>query len=253
MISDLKSVARDRVSCGSPSPLLGDACGLEVAAVQSTGSDMGVGGDFVDIIALGGGRVALVVGDICGRGLPAYRQVLHIQPRLRRLLMECDCPGRALSELNSQFDADQRRGLIPDGQFVCISVVVTDPLNDTISTAVAGTEAPVLLVSGIEPRFIPAGGPLVGVDSGAGYETVTTSFFRHDLLNLFSDGMTDARRDGQFLELGGFVHIVQQVVSESESPLSVAQIAARIFERVRVFAGGRIHDDASLLIARRTS
>ena len=76
--------------------------GLAVATLyEAAWAEAQVGGDFFDAFALDGGRVALVVGDVSGKGLAAAAHTAEVKYALRAFLRETPPPDRALSRLNA--------------------------------------------------------------------------------------------------------------------------------------------------------
>ena len=74
--------------------------------------DMLIGGDFADIVRLEENRVALVLGDICGKGLAAALCVPQTLYALRVILAECPRPAEALSRLNRYLTGLSLTGLL---------------------------------------------------------------------------------------------------------------------------------------------
>ena len=75
--------------------------GLSVAPLyEAAWSEAGVGGDFYDAFAVGACQVALVVGDVAGKGLEAAARTAEVKYALRAFLLEYPHPARTLMRLN---------------------------------------------------------------------------------------------------------------------------------------------------------
>ena len=72
-----------------------------------------IGGDFYDALSLGGNTVALVVGDVTGKGLEAATHTAEVKYALRAILREHPHPAQALGRLNDFLVAGQRAGRRP--------------------------------------------------------------------------------------------------------------------------------------------
>lgn len=89
-------------------------------------------------------------------------------------------------------------------------------------------------------------GPLTGVVPGVPYEAVRFALAEGDLLALATDGITEARRRGEFFGTEGLA----AALGEAQSvPLATAAVTA--VAQAVAFAGGRRADDMCLLLARR--
>ena len=75
--------------------------GLAMAArYLPGGAGTRVGGDWYDTIPLPGGRVALVIGDVAGRGVDAAAMMGQLRSALRAYILEGATPAEALERLN---------------------------------------------------------------------------------------------------------------------------------------------------------
>src|SRR5207244_8604507 len=76
--------------------------GLSLATLyEPAAAEADVGGDFLDAFALPGGKVAVVVGDTCGKGLEAAAHNTHVKDVLRAFLREAPLrPGATLARVN---------------------------------------------------------------------------------------------------------------------------------------------------------
>lgn len=147
---------------------------------QGAEEDLLVGGDFFDVYAIGQNRIALVVGDVTGKGLEAATYTAELKFALRALLREFPAPGEAMARLNGLV-CDRDRMLAPremadpdrlGESYAAAAVVVVQTETGATEMALAGTELPFLLRAGGEISLYGAGGPLLGVGPGARYETV---------------------------------------------------------------------------------
>ena len=206
-----------------------------------------VGGDFFDGFALDGGRVALVVGDVSGKGLAAAAHTAEIKYALRAYLRETPAPGRALSRLNAFVHDNHRLGdEADDNTFVTLAVVVIDPATGEATAAAAGSEPPLVLRAGSAAEPLAVRGGLLGMEREMEYEAVGFTLAPGDTVLLVTDGITEARRGGDFLDYEGMARLAQ-----GASDCSPHEIGRAVLEGARAFAGGSLSDDACLLLARR--
>ena len=221
--------------------------GLAVAPVyEAAWSEADVGGDFYDAFALSGNRVALVVGDVAGKGLDAAARTAEVKYALRAFLQEHSDPAHALARLNDflcQFH-DYEAETHPRFVVAALGIISTDTGNAVF--AHAGAEATLVLrQNGIaEPMLLP-GLPL-GIQPNVDYQTLSWHMEHGDTVLLATDGLTEARHGDKFLGLDGLTQIA--LASQAEAVLP--NMGAAIMKQVKHFAGGSLRDDACLLLAR---
>jgi len=146
-----------------------------------------VGGDWYDALTLPDGRLALVVGDVAGHGLPAAAAMGQLRNALRAHLLRGDGPADALGWL----DRYSRQVLADD--LTTLAVVAVDPRTGEVELSLAGHPSPLLLDADGRAAALPAElDPPVGVGSGRPPTTRVTVPPGGGLV-LFSDGLVDSR------------------------------------------------------------
>lgn len=231
---------------------------------QSAEDDALVGGDFFDVFALSENRVALVVGDGTGKGVEAATYTAEVKFALRAFLREhADLPT-AMSLLND-FVADNDRldAAHLGGSYVALVVAVVNTKTGEAVCAGAGAEPPLIVRAqgaGGLPVYeaVDTGGPLLGVEHGAVYETARVTLGTGDLIALTTDGLTEARRPRTrqaspraVRPFFGSSGVGESLADALQNGLSLSETAQETVDRARRFAGGAINDDVCLLLARR--
>jgi anti-sigma regulatory factor (Ser/Thr protein kinase) len=206
---------------------------LDVAAryVPARGQ---VGGDWYDVLRLADGRVALVVGDVVGHGVPAAAAMGALRYALLVFASETADPGRLLERLN-RFAA--KRGT--DAGTIAIAVVDSDA--DELTVASAG-HVPVLVrrADGTVHRHgVQLGIPL-GVLAATEYRTETATFEPGDAVVLFTDGVVERR--GEAIDVG--LDRLDAVVASA--PATPERVADAVLGATLVR-----QDDAAVLVAKR--
>jgi serine phosphatase RsbU (regulator of sigma subunit) len=152
-----------------------------------------VGGDFMDAFPLADGRLAVLVGDVSGKGIPAALHTLLARSGLKLGLLESGSPAQALQQANRLLCLDN-----PDAVFVSALVAVLDPERATLLWARAGHPAP-LTAQG--PLSGPTAPPLGLLATVVFQETVSALTGASRLL-LYTDGFPEAENElGEFLNL----------------------------------------------------
>jgi len=216
-----------------------------------------IGGDFYDVFAVEEDRIALVVGDVTGKGLAAATFTAELKFALRAFLREYPHPPIALHRLNA-FVADKERldPLHLGGSYVALALCVVNTRTREMRCACAGIEPPFLVhaATGQATELWECNGPLLGIEARSRYEEQRMTLAEGDVLAMSTDGLTEARparRGSQRRELFGYGRLVQAVCEEVQRhPGSLADAGMAVANRARQFAGGTINDDVCLLLAR---
>ncbi|SDN61767.1 SpoIIE family protein phosphatase [Streptomyces wuyuanensis] len=169
-----------------PSPQPGP--GLAVASrYRPARAAVEIGGDWFDVIALGGDKTALVVGDVMGSGVGAAATMGQLRTATRTLAgLDLD-PAQVLQHL------DRITEELEQETIATCAYVVYDPHTAQSRIALAGhLPAAVLRADGTRKLLdLPTGTPL-GVGSGT-FESVTLALGPGDQLVLYTDGLVERR------------------------------------------------------------
>jgi hypothetical protein len=161
--------------------------GMEVAHRYMPVGASVVGGDWHDIVALPGGRAALIVGDAMGHGPEAAAVMVQLRTAAHVLADLELPPGEILHRL------DRMAASMADVPFATCIYTVMDPAGGSCVLAQAGHLPPVLVLPGGETRLLelPPGLPL-----GLGAEFFeATQIVLHPgaTLALYTDGLVESR------------------------------------------------------------
>jgi serine phosphatase RsbU (regulator of sigma subunit)/PAS domain-containing protein len=215
--------------------------GLDTAALYRSASEVAqVGGDFYDLLAFDDGRVAAVIGDVCGKGVAAARHTLRLRYELRTLLEEDRPPGRVLAAFNRRVQEE----FVAD-EYATLLLLVLDPGSGAVRWASAGHPPP--LLAGASPRVLPFPGSLpVGLFGDATYHTYRFVLRPGRCLVLYTDGVVEARNpDRQEFGTDGLEAATPAVAA------SAAAVAEVVLKQVLSHTGGHLDDDAAVLVLRR--
>jgi PAS domain S-box-containing protein len=171
--------------------------GLEVAArYEPAASESEVGGDWYDVIAMPGGRVGLVMGDVAGKGLAAASMVGRLRSAMRAYALEGHAPADVVDRLNQLVWSEPE-----DSHMTTMVYVVFDPLEGRITWVNAGHLPPLAVTSDGMARFLdgPSSVPL-GVMSYPAYEAAETEMPLGGTVLLYTDGLVE--RPGELLDRG---------------------------------------------------
>ncbi len=199
-----------------------------------------VGGDFFTYVELPGGCVALALGDVSGKGVPAALLMAKMCSDLRFLLASCSEPAQAVAQMAEEFS---RHGW--EQRFVTLVVFVLDPEQHQLTVVNAGHMAPLIRrkdcsVEELAPEI--AGVP-VGVLPDFPYQQATFQLEPGELVLAFTDGFSEARNEQE--ELFGLQQVAE---SFQQASGSATQVGQQIVESVQQFVGSHPQADDMCLI-----
>ncbi len=170
-------------------PALPQVEGWELAAVYSPAGRLDVGGDFYDAIPLGDGRLALVIGDVMGRGVRAVTAMAQVRSAVRTLVAVDPTPTAVLGGLDLLFER------FPTDQLVTACYVLADPGRGRLDVGLAGHPAPLVVDASGTGRFLDeAQGLILGVRTSP-RDQVSVPFGTGQALVLYTDGLVERRTE----------------------------------------------------------
>ncbi|HEY0126062.1 MAG TPA: SpoIIE family protein phosphatase [Blastococcus sp.] len=148
------------------------------------------GGDWYDVLAVDGGRVALAVGDVVGHGAPAAAVMGQLRSALAALLLAGCTPARALENL------DRFAGHVPGARVSTVACLLLDPGTGRVMYSNAGHPFPLLLTADGHAQLDGGLGPALGVAAaGRRRPEATTTVPGGGTLLLYTDGLVEERRE----------------------------------------------------------
>ncbi len=214
--------------------------GLEVATVYRPADGVQVGGDISASWAHPGGGLITLMGDVSGRGIAAAGLATMVRHMAEALSRHHPGPGALATELN---DLLHRR--LPDGSLVTLSLVMVDPAHGELSWTTAGHPPPVLLRASGEVVTLAEPGPPCGAFAGERFDERRTAFGVGDLLVLYTDGVTEARRSGR--EFGE--HALHELLG-TLAHLPTAALPHSVLAAVTDWCDGTPTDDVAITAVR---
>jgi len=168
-----------------------------------------VGGDFYDVFVVRDGRIALVVADVCDKGVGAALYMALF----RSLIRAAATYGAAMPPIAGRDDAALLHTIrttndyIADvhgdsNMFATAFVGLLDPADGGLRYVNAGHDPPFVVRGGALER-LPRTGPALGLFAGTSFEVAETRVAPGEHLLVFTDGVTDAGGpEGAFGEEG---------------------------------------------------
>lgn len=196
-----------------------------------------VGGDWADVVELPGGRVAIVVGDVMGRGLRAAAVMGQLRTAVRTLAIQDPPPSDLLTQLDTIVS-----GLGVDQIVTCVYAVY-DPGRSTLHIANAGHLPPLVLVDGVVTAVDAGTAVPLGV-GGVEFVEHTIDLPDGAIVALYTDGVVE-RRGG---DLGAAVTVLAGALAGATGTLE--ERCDTLLEAAPAGGPEGFGDDVALLLVR---
>lgn len=147
-----------------------------------------VAGDFYDFFALDDRRLAFVIGDVSGKGVPAAIFMATCRTFLKAIAQDGGPPGECLTRLNTMLCADNVAEL-----YVTLAYGILDTDTGAVTYSLAGHPCPIIIRrEGATHPVEMAGGTILGVFPQILYANATAQLNPGDGLFLYTDGVTES-------------------------------------------------------------
>ncbi len=225
-------------------PRLPKIPGLQVAArYMAGGTGVEVLGDFYDVFPSLPGSWGVVVGDVCGKGVPAAKSTAFARYTLRAEAHREARPSRMLAALNRAL----LDWITDDPRFLTAIYATVRPTAAGASVRVSSAGHPLALVRRADGRVQTFGRPgtLLGILPVPELHDSRTKLRDGDSLILFTDGVTEARGQADH-DFYGDDRLRDLIAGLGGVP--AARMADALQQAVQAFSGGVISDDTVALV-----
>lgn len=193
------------------------------AAAQS------IGGDYFDYLRFPDGRLALVIGDVSGKGVPAALLMARLHASCRYNLYNASTAEQALNNLNFEM-ANSDLGY----RFITLSIAILDPQRHEIQLASAGHLPPIVRRVGKQSEFVgtkESGMPL-GLLPEQNYKSFVMQLEPNDTVVFYTDGITESLNSESELFAKDRVRALVD-----HGPESVTELVPALIGAVEQFSG----------------
>lgn len=222
--------------------------GLDIVARYHVANSEQVGGDFYDVVDADG-AVALVVGDVCGKGTQAAAMTGKTRWSLRTLLLDAWTPSGALNRLNQVLvrsaDAGER--------YCTVALARAYALPGTgvgLTLSLGGHPHPLVVRAGGSIEHAGRTAPIIGYFPDATFYDTELTLAPGELMILFTDGMLEAVQGHGSSEDSRLRTLLAPMIG------SCARVVAdRLDDALRTSAlcDGSLRDDAAYLVLRASA
>jgi serine phosphatase RsbU (regulator of sigma subunit) len=197
------------------------------------------GGDFFDVFTVSAERTGIIIGDVSGHGRESLIHAALVRYTLRTLMGE----GHPLPEVLARADR-YLTGELGDG-FATVVVCCYEHATGELTWAKAGHEPPI--IAG-QPEVEEEAATPLGFGLGDTWPQFSRSLAPGERVCLFTDGLVEARRRGEYLGRAHLRTLVEQGLSaqvivertESYSDLCSDDLAVVVLSRATVAAPAEV-------------
>jgi len=215
---------------------------VEVSGVSVPARE--VGGDFFNYFALGEHEVAILIGDVSGKGVPAALLMASLQATIRaRITLERDLAS-LVDALDREMDNEE-----PLAPYYTLFLGVLDSRSGLLRHVNAGHNTQFVLRREGGVVRLPSSGRPPGLYPGGGYEELSVRLAGGDALVLFTDGLVEAEDESD--EPFGMTRL--EALLQVNQSQGLGPLMARVNAAVREHRGPLEAADDATIVALRYS
>ena len=197
-------------------------------------------GDFYDFVSLNDGRIAMVLGDVVGVGPSAASDAALCRFTLRSFASDISDAAILMDRMNAQVHS-----LMSAERFVRMFIGTLDPERAVLEYANAGHVPPVVYrASTGDVEWLGEGGLALGIERDSTYKVARAELEPGDMVVLYTDGVTEAPRNGRPFGQGKFLDLVRDY--GMGTPGELVQAIRRSVDAWS--SEGGLRDDIALLV-----
>jgi PAS domain S-box-containing protein len=224
-------------------PRLPTIPGLQIAArYRFAAEGTEIGGDFYDLFETADGAWAIVIGDACGKGPEAAALTGLARHSLRAAAVREHSPARVLKLLNETI-LDQ----VADNRFLTMAYtrLLFQDGNAHLTVSCGGHPAPIIIRAAGGVEQVQAAGTIVGSLPDADFTEQHVVLTPGDTIDLYTDGVVEARRDDDIFGEGRLLELLRGCVGDD-----ARAVANAVRQAVGDFIPGLPRDDMAILVIR---
>jgi sigma-B regulation protein RsbU (phosphoserine phosphatase) len=194
-----------------------------------------IGGDYYDVLSMGE-KVAICIGDVIGKGLPAALMMSNLQAAVKVTAAPWVSPSELCQRINELAFSNGA-----SDKFISFFYAVLNVRTQKLTYCNCGHNAPILLrANGLVER-LEHGGTLIGIHKDELFQESTLALQPGDRLLLFTDGLSEAE------DAEGRQYSEERLVAEfsANAANSAQETLNHILQSVDAYCNSRFSDDAT--------
>ncbi|HEY1357229.1 MAG TPA: SpoIIE family protein phosphatase [Thermoleophilaceae bacterium] len=220
---------------------LPEVTGFDSGLLYAPAAGEPTGGDVYGAWGLPGGEVAVMVGDVAGKGVETAALSAMVRFFVEARSWDSAEPSAVLAQANSML-----MNRLPADTFVTAFLGVLVP--DGLRYCNAGHLPPLLVRDG-DARQLAGNALPLGIDDEPGYQDAELPLEPGDLVFAYTDGLAEARRGSDVYGL----RRLETLVRGRAGSLAPQELVRSVHEEVAAWGGGLADDCVALALRRRTA
>jgi sigma-B regulation protein RsbU (phosphoserine phosphatase) len=197
-----------------------------------------VGGDYYDVLKASDQVLAICIGDVVGKGMPAALRMASLHAAVRALAANTEQPGTLCQGVNKLISEDMR-----PGEFITFFVAFIEGETLRLRYTNAGHNPPLLCRSDGEVLRMEEGGPVLGILPDSAYDEDELQLQSGDRLLLYTDGVSEAgNSDGDEFGEDRIAALLRQ-----SGDIDAESLARSVMDAVTDFSAGPFRDDVTVV------
>ena len=205
-----------------------------------------IGGDFYDVFRTEAEKVAIIIGDVSGKGLEAASLAAATRSSIRAFAYELSEAGEALSHANRVL-YNQQQSEYGTMLFVTVALAILDSPTGHLCYSAAGHPPPAIYhAADRSVEFLTFGNPPIGVSERFEFAEASCHLEPGDKIVFYTDGLSEARHDSELFDSEGIERVLREC-----GHLSAEDITDRLLQSALDWADGRLRDDTAIIVVAR--
>ena len=201
-----------------------------------------IGGDFYDVFETEDGKMALLIGDVTGKGVAAASLAVAVRSAIRAFAYEFGRPDQSLTHTNA---ATYTQSSFQE-RFATVFLAIIDPPTGQFSYVSAGhPQSMALRANGKVELLISEQFP-IGMDRQTTYTSSELQLSSGDILVMYTDGISESHKSSGMYGEEGIQHTLE--LCRGRMP---EEILDNIFQAAMNACEGQLSDDAAVIIIER--
>jgi serine phosphatase RsbU (regulator of sigma subunit) len=196
-----------------------------------------VGGDFYDIFEIDERQLGVIIGDVSGKGLKAATLTSLVKDTIRAYAYDLETPAAIMAKTNEVL-----LRLSDPSSFVTAFFAVLDRESGSVLYSSAGHPPAILARKSGGSQFLPSQSPVLGAFGNLPYDEGREILDGGDLLVLYTDGVTEARRGPLFYGEDRLLRL-----TGSLNGMSAQEVPGLIYDDILRHSQGDLSDDMAVL------
>ena len=215
---------------------------LDIYASMKAAKD--IGGDFYDFFRIDDDNIALVIGDVCGKGIPAALFMAVSRTFIRSLGMQCESVGECMTKANRLLSSSS-----VEYMFVTVFYAIFNMKTGVLTYCNGGHNPPYLLrANGVTEELPVTENTIVGAFKKNIFKESALQMEQGDTLVMFTDGVTEAMNSAS--EMFGTERL--DCIHRGHADNSCHKIVESIKSGITDFVGDEEQsDDITILVLQR--